>query len=201
MSTPYHHHHLASDASGNVYALGDGVDPKADFPLLVKYSPTGKVLGQYLSSGLFAKKDDVVGSNSPNGESQVFIRNDDLFVWIPMTLELFDLTLNGSLVSKTSLSPAIQKISDLSGGPRIRILALTTDSNRAIIAQLQLRSKDSQPSTSVGLAKIDPNGNFESWIEPAKSVGVHRFLGLQANDKPVFLEKVSPKAVMVDLDK
>jgi len=199
---PYHHHHVATDASGNVYALGDGVNPKADFPLVVKYSPTGKVLQQFLSSGLFAKKDDVVGSNSPNGESQIFVRNDHVFVWIAMTLELFDFSLDGSLLSRTSLSPAIQKISDAAGGAAVGILSLTTDSNRAIIAQLRIRSNDGkQSSSNVGLARISQDGNFQDWIEPVKGGDVHHFLGLQGGDKPVFLEKTSAHSVIIDLGK
>ena len=55
---PYHHHRVAVDSAGNVFALGDG--GKDDYPLLIKYSPSGEVLGEYLSSGLFSAKDSVV---------------------------------------------------------------------------------------------------------------------------------------------
>src|SRR5437660_97597 len=83
------------DSSGNVFALGDGGAATGDYPLLVKYSPTGEVVGEYLSSGLFAAKDSVVDLKSSYGEPQMFIRNGRLRLWIAATRELYTFSPDG----------------------------------------------------------------------------------------------------------
>src|SRR5207253_8543926 len=101
---PYLDHHLAADRTGNVFALGEkGGAAAGDYPLLVKYSPTGEVLAETLSTGLFTKKEAVVTSGSPDGESKLFIKNDHLFAWIAPTQELFTFSLDGTLLSRRSL--------------------------------------------------------------------------------------------------
>jgi len=195
---PYHHHRVAADSAGNVFALGDG--GSGDYPLIIKYSASGEVLKEFLPSGLFSAKDSVVDLTSPNGEPQLFVKSDHLHVWIASTRELFTFSLDGVLLSTTSLSAAVQSIADLSGGSQVRFLGLRLDSNQRIISQVQLWPKDQKRSTGVALARINPNGSFDSWIEPISGGDVHRFLGLTTNDKTVFLEKVHQSAVMINLN-
>src|SRR5262249_23612778 len=79
---PYHHHHLAVDHQGNVFAIGDRDDVEGAYPLLTKYSNEGKVVVQALPSSLFSLGDVEIGSGSPNGESQIFVKGDQLYVWL-----------------------------------------------------------------------------------------------------------------------
>jgi hypothetical protein len=196
---PYLHHHLAADSTGNVFALGEKGFTGENYPLLIKYSETGEVLRESLSSNLFASKAEVVGSGSPNGEAEVFVKNDHVIVWIAVTQELFTLSLDGVLLSKTALSSAIQNMAVLSSSSRVRVLELHVDSNQGILLQVQLWPEDKKMHANVTLARIAPNGSFDSWVEPISAGEAHRFLGLAANDKNVFLEKVDQKTVKVDL--
>jgi len=198
---PYHHHHVAVDSSGNVYALGDGGPGKGDFPLLIKYSSSGKVLGEYLSSALFTDADSVVGANSGNGDSEIVVKDDNLFVWIAATQELFVFSSDGTLASRTSLSSAMANLADQSGSSRVTTLKFRVDSAQRIIAQVQLWPKDEKSFANVALVRIGANGSFDSWVEPKSGGDVHRFLGLTADDKPVFLEKVGKTAVAINLAK
>ncbi len=55
---PYHHHGLAVDHEGNVYAFGHREDRgeqanQPDYSLLIKYSPAGKVLWESLPRSTF----------------------------------------------------------------------------------------------------------------------------------------------------
>jgi hypothetical protein len=77
---PYHHH-VAVDAAGDVFALGTKDTKERDYPILVKYSQAGKLLGEYLPASQFALGDAVVESGSANGESQIFAVGSGLRVW------------------------------------------------------------------------------------------------------------------------
>lgn len=196
---PYHHHRVSVDSAGDVFALGD--EGKDDYPLLIKYSPSGEVLGEYLSSGLFSAKDSVVDMISPNGQPQLFIKNDRLNVWIAATRELYTFSLDGVLLSSTSLSAAVQSIADQSGSSQVRILELQVDSNQGIVSQVRLIPKDQKLPAVVGVARLRTNGSFDSWVEPVSGGDVHRFMGLTTGDKPVFLDKVHDRTVAVNWKK
>ena len=139
-------------------------------------------------------------SGSPNGEAKIFIKKDHLLVWIAATQELFTFSLDGVLLSRSSFSSAIQQMVDLSGGTRVRVLEVGVDSNQGIVFQVLLRQK-LPAKAKVALARVTPDGSFENWIEPSSDGDVHRFLGLTADDKNVFLEKVSQKTVAIDLNR
>jgi hypothetical protein len=197
---PYLVHHLASDSMGNVFALAEKGLAAEDYPLLIKYSTTGEVLREGLSTSLFPGKALVVGSGSPTGEAQLFIKNEHLFVWIATTQELFDFTLDGIFLSKISLSSAIQSMIDQSASSRVRVLNFRVDSSHGIVCQVQLWPKDTKLRAQVALAHISPTGSFENWIEPPSRDDVHRFLGLSGNDKNLFLEKVNQNTVKIVLN-
>jgi len=196
---PYHHHRVAADPAGNVFALGDGGKGTGDYPLLIKYSFSGDVVRELLPSSLFSDKDSVIDLKSPDGEPQLFIRNSHLYVWIAHTRELFTFSLDGTLISSNSLSGAAQGIADLGGSSNVRFLGLDVDSNERIVAQVQLWPKDRKLPLTVGLAHLKQNGSFDSWLEPASRGDAHRFLGLTTDDKRVFLEKVGQRAVSINL--
>lgn len=196
---PYHFHRIAADAAGEVFALGDA-NIAGDYPLLIKYSTSGDAVGKYLPSGQFANHDSVVDLTSPNGEPQLFVINDRVYVWIAATLQLYAYSLDGNLLSVTSLSQAAHTIADLSGSSRVRFLNLQVDSSQEIIAQVGLFLRDvSHPNNrklkgSSAIARLKPDGSFDSWLEP---VSVHALVGLTAGGKPVFADKINQHAVVI----
>src|SRR5438270_3373716 len=64
---PYQHQALAVDRSGNVFGLGTRDAGPEGFPMLIKYSPSGTVLGEYVPSKMFAKGANALDGNSLNG--------------------------------------------------------------------------------------------------------------------------------------
>jgi hypothetical protein len=197
---PYHHHHITVDSAGNVYALGHGDADGKPQPLLVKYSPAGEILGEYLPSNLFSEGDVVVGSVHGKGESSVFTKNDYVFVWIASTQELFAFSPTGNLESRISLGSALTTIAAQSGSARANVFEIRVDSAKRVVAQVQLWPKDGS-TMRVGLARINADGAFDSWIERVAPGGVHRFLGLSPDDRPLFLERFGQKAATVSFDK
>jgi hypothetical protein len=138
---------------------------------------------------------DKVAIDHHNGENGTFVKNDHLFVWIAATQEMFTFSLDGSLLSRTSLSSALTNMANLTDSARANVLELRSDAAHRVIAQVQLWPKDGSLAR-LAVARTATNGSFESWVEPPLPSGAgHRFLGLTFDDKPVFLEKLGPTAV------
>jgi len=195
---PYHPHALAVDANGEVFALGHADLQNKPYPLLIKYSALGEDQGEYLSSNLFSDGDKVIDEDLQNGESRIFIRDNLLFTWIAATEELFTFSVDGAALARTSLSPALTTMADLSSSARVSIFELQPDRQRGIVAQVQLWPRDGSPS-QVALVKIAPNGTFEKRIEEPSAAHSRRFLGLTSDDKPLFLERFGRSAVAVNV--
>jgi hypothetical protein len=183
---PYHHHYVAADSNGNVYALGHTYPGMEDYSLLVKYSRSGNVVGEYLSSRLFSEGDKVIYVPA-DGEASVSVNNEYVSVWIAATQELFTLSLDGTLVSRISLASALTNMASSTGNARVNVAELRTDSARQVIAQVRLWPKDGSLA-HIAVARIGANGAFENWVETPPGA-THRFLGLTLDDRPVFLEK------------
>jgi hypothetical protein len=196
---PYHHHRVAGDAVGNVFALGDG--RAGDYPLLIKYSPTGEILREFLSSGLFSANDSVVDMNSANGEPKLFVKNGRLYVWIAAIRELYTFSLDGALLSSTSLSDGVQHMADETGSSQVRFLELDADSKQEIIAQVQLWPKDHNVPAAVGVVRLKANGSFDSWVASPSRADVHLFMGLTSGDGLAFLDKVRDRTVALNWNK
>jgi len=136
---PYHHHHIAVDSHGDVYGLGTKDTPRTNYPLLVKYSSDGDVLGEFLPANLFSIGDKVVESGSPNGETEMFANADELFVWSAPTQEILRLSLSGELRARNSLDNALKSLAAQNGSDRAKIIEILPGADGRIIAQIQLR--------------------------------------------------------------
>jgi hypothetical protein len=199
---PYHHHLVAADAAGNVFAFGDKDSSSDTYPLLVKYSRDGEVVKEFLSTSLFPTKDAVVTSEPSHGASQMFIRDEKLFLYISATREWFTFSLDGNLISRVPLAAAlsdIRKQNDVIGSVPG---TFSVDSNRDIVVQVRLYPRDSSKPQTTGLARFAPDGSFRG-LTRLEDVKLHpaRFLGLTMEDLPVYLEPTTPNSVTVDLTK
>ncbi len=194
---PYHHHLVAVDSQGNVFAFGDARDSSHSYPLLIKYSPQGDVVKKFLPANQFSSKDAVVRG----GEPRMFIKGDKLFLYVAATQELFTFSLAGVLQSRTSLGAAFQRIVDSNGGGSIRAFEFGADSHGNIVAEVQIYPKDSGKPRTLVLAKFAPDGSLQGLLSrPAGSIS-GEFLGLTAADQPIYLEQSEKGSLIVDLDK
>lgn len=182
---PYHYHLVSVDRDGNVFALGDS-DLAEPYPLLVKYSPSGKVLRELLPSNFFPEGDKVVLQGSPNGESQMFIRGDDLFVWLASPQELLRFSLAGDLISRTSLAQGLSGLAEASANNRTKLIFLTVTPDGRLVAQVQLWPKRSGDPVRTAMVQLSSTES-KATLLPI-SLDPVWFLGSTRQGKLVFLQ-------------
>lgn len=187
---PYHHHRLAVDREGNIFALGERGDRRdSNYSLFVKYSPSAKVLREFLPGTSFPMGDDVVGTDGDTGEHQMYISGEELVLFLAPTRELLHFTLAGELRSRVSLDPALDKINASYDSGRVEILALGGQRDGTFIAQVRLwpKSGSDQP-IRFGMMKVSPDGLTAGLLEPPALTWKTHFLGTNSAGKLLFLE-------------
>ena len=192
---PYHHHRLAVDREGNIFAFGDRGDTRdSNYSLFVKYSPSAKVLREFLPGTSFPMGDDVVGTGGATGEHQMYISGEELVVFLAPTRELLRFTLAGNLRSRVSLDPALDKIAAAYNAGRVEILALGGQSDGPFIAQVRLWPKTgSDQPIRFGMMKFSSDGLTAGLLEPpAVTLAQGHFLGTTNSGKLLFLEDRGP---------
>jgi hypothetical protein len=188
---PYQHEALAVDDAGNVFALGTRDAGKEGFPLLIKYSPSGKILGEFLQSRTFAKGAHVIDGDPLNGTSNLFIRYQQLFLWLPSTREVLRFSLNGELQLKISLGQLVDRLAQQQGYLDASIATLAATSTGEIEAEVRFwRNSKSVKGAVSGLVVIPQNGKEAKVTAPltAMAGNTRQFLGIGEDDKPIILE-------------
>jgi hypothetical protein len=143
---PYHHHRVAVDREGNVFAFGDSHNPAdSNYNLIVKYSPSSKILRKFLPGTTFEAGDEVVSITAATGEHYMFIGREELFLFLSTTKDLFRFSLSGRLLSRVSLAPVLAKLAEATSSARAELMGLALGSNE-LIAQVRFWP-------------ADPNGN------------------------------------------
>lgn len=185
---PYHDHLIAVDRDGNIFALGDANEPEP-YPMLVKYSPDGKVLAQFLSTSLFTKGAEEIQSGSRNGESEMFIVGDKLFLWLAPTEEVLQYSLDGKLESRIRLNPTLKRLADQTISSRISVRHLTVLENKDFLLDVNFWPLKSAPPIPVspGLVRISADGDAAT-ILPEPASAARRLLGTESGHRIVFLE-------------
>lgn len=148
LTNQYHHHKIAVDKMGNVYAFGERIDAMStDAPLMVKYSPDGAVLAEFLQSSTIRTGQFAVTTSAASGEHSLFISGDELVLYIATTRDLFRFNLQGKILSHESLAPAMEKWAHMNHVDRAEIYRLVPDGKRGLVAQLRLwpSSRSSSP--------------------------------------------------------
>jgi hypothetical protein len=198
---PYHHHIVAMDAAGNVFAFGHADGQSGTYPLIVKYSPQGDVVAKFLPTSLFPTKDAVVDPTGI-GAPRMFIKNDKLFLFVAATQEIFAYSLDGALERRTSLKSAFDQLVERHGLAYVQMAELSIDTNQNVIAQLILYPKDRMAQKIIALARFAPGGALVALAPQAVGSNQERFLGLTNADEPVYLERTSTRgSLFVDLTK
>jgi hypothetical protein len=198
---PYHHHNIAVDGAGNVFGFGSKDTRSTIYPLIVKYSPSGRVLSEFLSADQLSVGDMAVESGSENGESELFIDGDELILWSARTQEILKFTLSGELHSRISLKSALKSVAVQNGSGRTKVLKLSPGPSN-ITAQLQLwPAPDSNSGEGVKLAMAtfeNDGGSARLASAGTQSSASGRFLGRMPDGKLVFMEQ-SSKAKEVEI--
>jgi len=190
---PYDFDLLAVDGQGNVYAIGDA-DLEEPYFLLVKYSPEGKVVRQFLSTSLFPLGDHILSPGGGNkGVNQMFIQDNTLFVWFARTAELLRLSLSGELLSRVSLAHSLSELAAASGNDRIIMRSLAADDAGQMIAQVAVWNTQSAAKAGYTgkslLVRLSPDGSSAT---PLPIVGDRtQFLGKSSAGRLVFYEPIS----------
>jgi hypothetical protein len=191
---PYHHHQIAVDANSNVYAFGHRLDrgdepAEPDYPLLVKYSPDGKVLRELLPRSRFPAGMDVVGTNSSTGEHQLLVVRNSLVLYVAGTKELFWFDLSGELQQRLPLSSVLNQMAADTGSAWVEILCLAVKSNGEVLAQIRLWPRDGS-SESIRFAMVRIAADTSSWEGLSPTTRAPQpgwFLGLNREGKLLFL--------------
>lgn len=188
---PYHHQALAVDDAGNVFALGTRDAGKEGFPMIIKYSSSGKVLGEFLQSGGFAKGSHVIDGEPLNGGSNLFIRNQQLLLWLPSTREVLGFSLAVDLQFKIPVGRLVDRLAQQRGYLDASIATMAASSTGDIEAEVRFwqESKSTKGAMS-GLVVISRDGTDAKLAAPlAEMAGnTRQFLGVGDNDKPIVLE-------------
>ncbi len=192
---PYHHHRVVVDREGNIFAFGERHDtPDSNYSLFVKYSPSAKVLREFLPGTSFPMGEDVVSTSGATGEHAMFIRDEELVVFLAPTRELLRFTLAGDLRSRVSLDPALDKVAASYNAARVEILAVGSLKEGTFIAQVRLwPNTGSDQPIRFGMMKFSSDGLTAGLLEPpAVSLAQGNFLGTTNSGKLVFLEDRGP---------
>jgi len=199
-SNPYHHHLVSGDSEGNIFALGDADDMPSDYPLLVKYSPQGQVVAAFLPATTFPRGDQIFWGAGQKGQSQMFVKQGRLFLYVAATQEFFSFSLQGQLQSRVSLASAFDRIAEKNEAVALSTYVLSVDSRGDIIVQVGLFKQEPSKSNLYALARIAPDGTLKSTTVPgvAATAGFP-FLGLTTSDTPVYEEPYGSASVRVDL--
>jgi hypothetical protein len=186
--SPYWHDLLAADENGEVFALGAN-DDKEPYPLLVKYSPTGDVLGRFLDSNLVAGGEKVLANGSPYGDNQMFVGGKRLYVWLAGIRELFQFTLSGELISRTSLSRELDDLAAATRSSRVRIQVLAPGPEGALVAEVQLWPTEAGKSVKPLLVQLRTDGSGTQTLDlSARLANPAWFVGTTEQAKLVFVQ-------------
>lgn len=188
---PYHHLKIAVDRRGNVFGLGLKRTSSSDYPLLIKYSRDGKVVGEFLPASQFPMGDDAVLSGSRNGEPAMFIHGDELVLWLAPAQELLRLSLEGAVLARSSIQGALESLAAQCGSKRAMLGQISARPNGAIIAQFQCSlSADWSIGLRVAMASISDDGTSATLISPLvdSNTGDH-FLGIAPDGQLVFIAR------------
>ena len=201
---PYDHHKLAVDRAGHVFAFGHRLDARfppqgPDYPLLVKYSPDGQVLSEFLPASQFPEGVNIVSSRARFGELLLFVAEDSLFLFVGATGELFRFDLEGQLLERKSLSTALEEIAVQAGSVRAEVISLSLLKESNVVAQLRLwpRDRTTEPF-AFQIVQIGPGGfswKVLSQRTPLPYPGF--FLGISNDSKFLFLGQLRTGEVVL----
>ncbi len=187
---PYHHHDIAVDYDGNVYALGHRMDGQAAANLIVKYSRSGVVEREFLSSKFFERRDRTVITGSPDGENLMWIDDNRLMVYLAAPQELFQFDPDGTLQRRLSLREALTQLRSASAATEAHVMNLVVE-GESLLMQVSIWG-NGDPSSP--LARVPMAGGRPTVLHPVESGEIGTFdvpLVGKSGASMLFLNKLS----------
>jgi hypothetical protein len=189
---PYHQHMIAADRAGNVFGFGDRIDMRAgtggpDFPLVVKYSPEGKILKGFLPQSTFDR--DVTDADPETGPNRLYTVQEEVVIFLAKPKEVFWFDSDGKELRRIALGSTINGIMKSHQGTTAEIMNITVTSDHEFLVQLKIYpASPTSENTVVILARISADGSsvtIESSIPLAQSIGF--FKGFSPDGRLIFL--------------
>jgi hypothetical protein len=99
---PYEPRALSSDERGNVYSLGIRFDahPPADYPMLVEYTPDGKIAREMLAASSFPAGVDPTEWSTETGSPSLKVFQDRVYLYAAGSGDAFVLDRSGNILSR-----------------------------------------------------------------------------------------------------
>jgi hypothetical protein len=170
---------------GNVFAFGMS-DLDEPYPLIVKYSPSGTIEREFLSSADVPEGERATLAGSLIGQPDMFIKGGQLFVWLPLSQDLFRFSLAGDLTSKSSIANVLNGLTTQTNSDRTVVRTLTTGRSGEIFAQVQLWPKQAPDPIRTVTISIALGGSKATMLESPPGFSV--FLGRTDQGKMIFYE-------------
>jgi hypothetical protein len=199
---PYEHDRIVVDSDGNVYAFGDRVDitsPKGnpDYPVLIKYSPDGKISKELLQRSDFPLDKEFVHTGG-DSDPFLYLAQDTLVLYVSGTGDLFSFDLDGKLQRRTNLYPVLSKITSEIGASESEVMALVGSDRRGFIAQIRSYiKKPTGGSFSFSLVKITSDGSSWARIGPTTNDPQPGVLLGSGRTAMMFLNHVDGKITLI----
>jgi hypothetical protein len=184
---PYQFFEVAVDSKGNVFGKGLKETKSSDYPIIVKYSPEGKILKEFFPLSLLPDGEDTF--HPAGGIDQMFLVGDKLFVWLDRPKELFQFSLDGDLISRASFQPALSALAAKTNSVKIGVDKVSVNASGEIVALLVFRSKDrSIWHPFVQLVLLGQKGEVQEITPLAAPSNTSTFLSGSANGKNLYLD-------------
>jgi hypothetical protein len=194
---PYEHDLVAVDSAGNVFGLGVA-NLTEPYPLIIKYSPDGKVLKKFFYSSQLANGEKDLLANPSGEENQLFIHGNELVLWLARSRELCRFSSDGVLIERAKMSAALDSLVSSTASERLRVIHVTSADNVDLVAQVSFSSK-AVAAPDIALVRAAADGSHATVVSALGDSS--RLVGRSAAGKLVYLELVRTRKTVSLLER
>jgi hypothetical protein len=139
-TAPYAAEAIAADDEGDIYLLGERANERegdASYPLLIKYDPSGRMVGRAIYTNLFKSGSDAIQDFGPGDQlvsAALTLRGGNLYVYAPSEREVLVCSVKGRVLRRAKLSDVSAKIAQADKARRAAISDVTfVDENHVVL--------------------------------------------------------------------
>lgn len=186
--TPYRFYSIAVADDSTLWAFGYkiGVPRNKDYPMLVKLSLEGRVLGGFHSRTLHSPDEKVVASR-PFGAPKLFVQDSRVGLWVAAAGEFFEYNIDGQLIQKLSFKERLLSLGQhLGRDGRVEVTFLGWHRSDRFLAQVRT-TKDLGDFWEIDFRTYELNG-ARQWIQLGPSTALPspgRILALDSSGRVI----------------